>query len=96
MFEVICFSLFIISVFMIINQRGHFFMVLLSFEAVTLRLFFLSVRTIVGVGGGPSLLFSLVFLVFRVCEASLGLGLLVRSMRCQGFDYVKGILRLKF
>lgn len=96
MIEFVCLNLFLISVFMIIRQRGHFFIILLSFEVVTLRLFFLCVGKIVIVGGGPSVLLALVFLVFRVCEASLGLGLLVSSMRCLGFDQLKRLSSLKF
>ena len=93
---VICLGLFIAAVFIIISQRGHFFIVLLSFEVITLALFLAFISSMVRILRGTRGLLRLIFLVMAVCEARLGLGLLVRSMRGQGFDFIKSSLRLKF
>lgn len=96
MILVICLRLFACAIFIIISQRGHFFMVLLSFEVVTLALFLCFISCFLRFMNFSRGLFGLIFLVRAVCEARLGLGLLVSSMRGQGFDFVKSSLSLKF
>lgn len=96
MVGVICLRLFAVAIFIIISQRGHFFMVLLSFEVITLAVFLCFICFLSRLLNGSSGLLALIFLVMAVCEARMGLGLLVSSMRGQGFDFVKTSLRLKF
>lgn len=88
--------LFLSAVIMVISQTGHFFIILLSFEVLTLALFYGLGCVIFSFKGMSASFLLLIFLVFSVCEARLGLGLLVRSMRGQGFDFIKSSLRLKF
>ena len=92
----LCFLLFFCSVFIIICQGNHFFIILLSFEVLTLRLYIFSVRGIFNFRNFISFFLCVVFLVFRVCEARIGLGLLVRSVGVRGDDSLSNTIRIKF
>lgn len=93
---VICFCLFFSALLLIVSQRGNFFIVLLSFELITLTLFIFLLSCCYRIGNSRRFFICLIFLVIRVCEATLGLGLLVRSIRRQGYDSINVSLRLKF
>lgn len=77
--------LFIIGVFIFVSNRKHLLSILLSLEYIVLRLFlllfiYLNILTC-------EFFFSIIFLVFRVCEGALGLSILVSIIRTHGNDY---------
>nr|UPX88313.1 NADH dehydrogenase subunit 4L [Dilophus febrilis] len=77
--------LFFSGIYVFIFNRKHLLVVLLSLEFIVLVLFFylmmfLNFYKI-------ELFFSMVFLVFSVCEGVLGLSILVSMIRSHGNDY---------
>ena len=86
----------VVSVFIIILRVGflfrqvpHFLRVLLVFELITFRVFLRGSYVFCLSENSMGFYFSLVFLVFGVVEAVLGLSLLVRSSRGVGRRAVK-------
>nr|YP_009630484.1 NADH dehydrogenase subunit 4L [Erthesina fullo]QBR54809.1 NADH dehydrogenase subunit 4L [Erthesina fullo]UAJ48739.1 NADH dehydrogenase subunit 4L [Erthesina fullo] len=76
------------------SARKHLLLTLLSLEFMVLSVFlclflFLYVY-------GYELYFSLIFLIFTVCEGALGLSVLVSLVRSQGNDYLSGISTLSW
>nr|QVL29404.1 NADH dehydrogenase subunit 4L [Ceratitis rosa] len=79
-----CF-LFLMGVFVFVSNRKHLLSMLLSLEYIVLNLFFLLYIYL-------SLMeymsfFSMMFLIFSVCEGALGLSILVSMIRTHGNDY---------
>lgn len=77
--------LFFRGVFVYVSNRKHLLVTLLSLEFIVLRLFlilFLFLNKF-----NYEIYFSIIFLVFRVCEGALGLGILVSLIRTHGNDY---------
>nr|YP_010471460.1 NADH dehydrogenase subunit 4L [Brillia bifasciata]UVG40799.1 NADH dehydrogenase subunit 4L [Brillia bifasciata] len=77
--------LFFSGVVVFVSNRKHLLSVLLSLEFIVLSLFifffiFLSYMNF-------EFYFSLMFLVFSVCEGALGLSILVSMIRTHGNDY---------
>nr|YP_010471473.1 NADH dehydrogenase subunit 4L [Brillia brevicornis]UVG40812.1 NADH dehydrogenase subunit 4L [Brillia brevicornis] len=77
--------LFFSGVIVFVSNRKHLLSVLLSLEFIVLSLFifffiFLSYLNY-------EFYFSLMFLVFSVCEGALGLSILVSMIRTHGNDY---------
>nr|YP_009680577.1 NADH dehydrogenase subunit 4L [Chamberlainia hainesiana]QDH07351.1 NADH dehydrogenase subunit 4L [Chamberlainia hainesiana] len=74
----------------LMSQRKSLFGVLLSMEVFSLSVYIIifSVVGSCGVFGGACL----VFLGFSVCEAALGLSVLVSLVRSTGSDYVSGLI----
>lgn len=77
--------LFFLGILTFISNQKHLLSILLSLEFIVLRLFtsmifffnlFIYERY-----------FSIIFLVFRVCEGALGLSILVSLVRTHGNDY---------
>lgn len=77
--------LFFLGILVFISNQKHLLSILLSLEFIVLRLFtsiifffnlFIYERY-----------FSIIFLVFRVCEGALGLSILVSLVRTHGNDY---------
>nr|UCC45944.1 NADH dehydrogenase subunit 4L [Chrysocoris stollii] len=66
--------------------RSHLLLVLLSLEFMVLSVFYLMILMMMTFG--YELYFSLIFLVFSVCEGALGLSILVKMVRSQGNDYI--------
>ena len=77
------------GLFVLLFQWKHILNILLGFEVLTLRvisIFFFSVGIV-----RLNLYLVIVVVVFGVCEASLGLSLLVRFIRLHGNDYVMSL-----
>nr|YP_010364868.1 NADH dehydrogenase subunit 4L [Lamellidens marginalis]QTW91599.1 NADH dehydrogenase subunit 4L [Lamellidens marginalis] len=74
----------------LVSQRKSLFGALLSLEIFTLMVYS-SIFGLVYLWGGLSVS-CLVFLTFGVCEAALGLSLLVSLVRSTGSDYVGGLV----
>nr|AVJ52529.1 NADH dehydrogenase subunit 4L [Diolcus variegatus] len=68
------------------STRNHLLLALLSLEFMVLALFYMMV--VLMATFGYELYFSLMFLVFSVCEGALGLAVLVNLVRSQGNDYL--------
>nr|QXJ42370.1 NADH dehydrogenase subunit 4L [Euprymna scolopes] len=81
--------IYICGVIILLFQWKHVLNMMLSFEIMMLGVIFLFLLS----WGVCSSDFSLmmVIVVFGVCEASLGLSLLVSMVRCHGNDYVKSL-----
>lgn len=78
--------IYICGLFVLIFQWKHILNILLGFEVLTLRvisIFFFSLGII-----NFDFYLLIVVVVFGVCEATLGLALLVRFIRLHGNDYV--------
>nr|AXS65697.1 NADH dehydrogenase subunit 4L [Coleoptera sp. 3 KM-2017] len=71
------------------STRKHVLLSLLSLEFMVLSIFL--VLFIMMMSFGHELYFSLIFLVFSVCEGALGLSILVNLVRNQGNDYLSSL-----
>nr|WJZ53065.1 NADH dehydrogenase subunit 4L [Pollenia tenuiforceps] len=77
--------LFIMGVFTFVLNRKHLLSMLLSLEYIVLSLFlilFIYLNML-----NYEFFFSMMFLVFSVCEGALGLSILVSMIRTHGNDY---------
>nr|YP_002427671.1 NADH dehydrogenase subunit 4L [Sinohyriopsis cumingii]ACK57376.1 NADH dehydrogenase subunit 4L [Sinohyriopsis cumingii]BBD51527.1 NADH dehydrogenase subunit 4L [Sinohyriopsis schlegelii]BBD51540.1 NADH dehydrogenase subunit 4L [Sinohyriopsis schlegelii]BBN23958.1 NADH dehydrogenase subunit 4L [Sinohyriopsis schlegelii] len=74
----------------LMSQRKSLFGVLLSMEVLTLGVYAVVFGVVYHLGGLSSV--CLIFLSFGVCEAALGLSLLVSLVRSTGSDYVSGLV----
>nr|AVJ52557.1 NADH dehydrogenase subunit 4L [Tetrarthria variegata] len=68
------------------SSRNHLLLTLLSLEYLVLSVFYMMITIMMMYG--YELYFSLIFLVFSVCEGALGLSVLVKMVRNQGNDYL--------
>nr|YP_009349814.1 NADH dehydrogenase subunit 4L [Loxoblemmus doenitzi]APD14912.1 NADH dehydrogenase subunit 4L [Loxoblemmus doenitzi]AQM39937.1 NADH dehydrogenase subunit 4L [Loxoblemmus doenitzi]QGN67019.1 NADH dehydrogenase subunit 4L [Acheta domesticus]QOL00669.1 NADH dehydrogenase subunit 4L [Loxoblemmus doenitzi] len=75
------------------SKRKHLLVVLLSLEYMVLFTFFLLVYWFGLLQF--ELYFSMIYLVFAVCEGSLGLGILVSMVRSHGNDYFQSFVVLR-
>nr|YP_009740598.1 NADH dehydrogenase subunit 4L [Xiangelilacris zhongdianensis]QID03560.1 NADH dehydrogenase subunit 4L [Xiangelilacris zhongdianensis] len=73
------------GVYVFSSKRKHLLMVLLSLEYIVLSLFMLIIIFLMGVD--YDYFFSIIFLVFSVCEGALGLSILVSMIRSHGNDF---------
>nr|YP_002735027.1 NADH dehydrogenase subunit 4L [Macroscytus gibbulus]ABZ02043.1 NADH dehydrogenase subunit 4L [Macroscytus gibbulus] len=71
------------------STRKHILLSLLSLEFMVLSIYL--VLFIMMMMYGYELYFSLIFLVFTVCEGALGLSILVSLVRSQGNDYLSSM-----
>nr|YP_010239069.1 NADH dehydrogenase subunit 4L [Phrosinella nasuta]QTF74303.1 NADH dehydrogenase subunit 4L [Phrosinella nasuta] len=78
-------TLFIMGVFSYISNRKHLLSMLLSLEYMVLTLFLLLFMYLSMLN--YEYFFSMMFLVFSVCEGALGLSILVSMIRVYGNDY---------
>lgn len=76
------------------SSRNHLLLTLLSLEFIVLSVFYVIVILIIFYG--YELYYSLIFLVFSVCEGALGLSILVKIVRNQGNDYLLSISILRW
>nr|YP_009727753.1 NADH dehydrogenase subunit 4L [Rhinoestrus usbekistanicus]QHX99789.1 NADH dehydrogenase subunit 4L [Rhinoestrus usbekistanicus] len=81
----ICSVLFIMGVVTFVLSRKHLLSMLLSLEYIVLSLFLL-LLIYLSILNYESF-FSMMFLVFSVCEGCLGLSILVSMIRSHGNDY---------
>nr|YP_008994176.1 NADH dehydrogenase subunit 4L [Solenaia carinata]AGO02018.1 NADH dehydrogenase subunit 4L [Solenaia carinata] len=72
------------------SQRKSLFGVLLSMEVFTLSVYIMIFSVVWFLGSLSSV--CLIFLGFGVCEAALGLSVLVSLVRSTGSDYVSGLV----
>nr|NP_062843.1 NADH dehydrogenase subunit 4L [Heterololigo bleekeri]BAA92806.1 NADH dehydrogenase subunit 4L [Heterololigo bleekeri]BAB03655.1 NADH dehydrogenease subunit 4L [Heterololigo bleekeri] len=77
------------GVFVLMFQWKHILNILLSFEIMMLGIIFSFLLTWGLYSGDYSIM--MVIVVFGVCEASLGLSLLVSLIRVHGNDYVSSL-----
>nr|QDP14187.1 NADH dehydrogenase subunit 4L [Vasticardium flavum] len=91
MVESLMVVMFLCSLCIIVGERQHIMMVMLALEMMAVSLY--GMLCSMGVGAG---MFCLVFLTFSVCEAVLGLGVLVGLVRGFGAAKVGGLFLLKF
>nr|AVJ52534.1 NADH dehydrogenase subunit 4L [Homaemus proteus] len=71
------------------STRNHLLLALLSLEFMVLSIFYMMIVFMMIYG--YELYFSLIFLVFSVCEGGLGLSILVKLVRSQGNDYLTSL-----
>nr|QHQ98492.1 NADH dehydrogenase subunit 4L [Microdiplogynium sp. XFX] len=79
--------LYVFGVMSLVSNRKHLLLLLLSLEMMMIGVLLISMYVFIGVYDLYSLV---VFLSFVVCEASLGLSLVVIVVNYYGSDYVKG------
>ena len=77
--------IFISGIVVYILQRKHLLSTLLRLEFIVLRLFY--ILFMIYIYYNYEYYFTIIFLVFRVCEGALGLSILVRIIRTHGNDY---------
>nr|AWT58381.1 NADH dehydrogenase subunit 4L [Andraca olivacea] len=77
--------LFLIGNLIFVSKNKHLLVVLLSLEFLVLGIFFFMLLLLSFINYDMYML--MVFLVFSVCEGSLGLSILVSMIRTHGNDY---------
>nr|YP_010373833.1 NADH dehydrogenase subunit 4L [Arocatus melanocephalus]UPI55360.1 NADH dehydrogenase subunit 4L [Arocatus melanocephalus] len=85
----IIFLLFMSGVFVFCSSRSHLLITLFSLEYLMLMLFFLFLIFLMNFN--YELYYILIFLVFSVCEGSLGLSVLVNMIRSHGNDLLSSL-----
>nr|UPL65256.1 NADH dehydrogenase subunit 4L [Physopelta sp.] len=81
--------MFLSGLFVFCSTRKHLLLTLFSLEYIVLLLYLMIYYYLLDLGS--DLYFILVFLVFSVCEGSLGLGVLVNMVRSHGNDYLSSL-----
>uniref|UniRef100_A0AAU6MX60 NADH-ubiquinone oxidoreductase chain 4L n=1 Tax=Xenogryllus lamottei TaxID=3120008 RepID=A0AAU6MX60_9ORTH len=86
-------SMYFSGVWVFCSKRKHLLMVLLSLEYMVIFTFslFISWLNLYDF----SMYFSMIYLVFSVCEGALGLGILVSMVRCYGNDFFQSFVVLR-
>nr|YP_010526969.1 NADH dehydrogenase subunit 4L [Rhagastis mongoliana]UXR12306.1 NADH dehydrogenase subunit 4L [Rhagastis mongoliana] len=82
---VIFILMFFIGNLIFVSKNKHLLIVLLSLEFIVLSIFFFFLVFLMLIDYDMYML--MVFLVFSVCEGSLGLSILVSMIRTHGNDY---------
>nr|YP_009476073.1 NADH dehydrogenase subunit 4L [Macroglossum stellatarum]AVM10748.1 NADH dehydrogenase subunit 4L [Macroglossum stellatarum] len=77
--------MFFIGNLIFVSKNKHLLIVLLSLEFIVLSIFFFFLVFLMMIDFDMYML--MVFLVFSVCEGSLGLSILVSMIRTHGNDY---------
>nr|YP_010248513.1 NADH dehydrogenase subunit 4L [Turanogryllus eous]QTK22277.1 NADH dehydrogenase subunit 4L [Turanogryllus eous] len=97
MFTLFCLLLIVFCYFtgmwVYCSKRKHLLVVLLSLEYMVLFTFFLLINWLGMLQ--YEMYFSMIYLVFAVCEGSLGLGILVSMVRSHGNDYFQSFVVLR-
>nr|YP_004347531.1 NADH dehydrogenase subunit 4L [Megacopta cribraria]ADZ23060.1 NADH dehydrogenase subunit 4L [Megacopta cribraria]UYA97261.1 NADH dehydrogenase subunit 4L [Megacopta cribraria]UYA97274.1 NADH dehydrogenase subunit 4L [Megacopta cribraria]UYA97287.1 NADH dehydrogenase subunit 4L [Megacopta cribraria]UYA97300.1 NADH dehydrogenase subunit 4L [Megacopta cribraria] len=75
-------------------NRKHILLALLSLEFMVLSVYFILYMFLTF--SGYELYYSMIFLVFSVCEGALGLSILVNFVRTSGNDYVSSVSMLSW
>nr|YP_007517105.1 NADH dehydrogenase subunit 4L [Procecidochares utilis]AGG10668.1 NADH dehydrogenase subunit 4L [Procecidochares utilis]UXG57164.1 NADH dehydrogenase subunit 4L [Procecidochares utilis] len=89
LYWILPFILFLMGIFVFVSNRKHLLSMLLCLEFIMLNLFlflfmYLSLMDY-------SMYFSMIFLIFCVCEGALGLSILVSLIRTHGNDYFQSL-----
>nr|YP_009485360.1 NADH dehydrogenase subunit 4L [Theretra japonica]AVR43445.1 NADH dehydrogenase subunit 4L [Theretra japonica]UMR55036.1 NADH dehydrogenase subunit 4L [Theretra japonica] len=82
---VVFIMMFFIGNLIFVSKNKHLLIVLLSLEFIVLSIFFFLLVFMMMIDYDMYML--MVFLVFSVCEGSLGLSILVSMIRTHGNDY---------
>nr|YP_009743923.1 NADH dehydrogenase subunit 4L [Protambulyx astygonus]QIE12695.1 NADH dehydrogenase subunit 4L [Protambulyx astygonus] len=82
---VIFILMFFVGNLIFISKNKHLLIILLSLEFIVLSIFFFLLVFLMFIDYDMYML--MVFLVFSVCEGSLGLSILVSMIRTHGNDY---------
>nr|YP_010991150.1 NADH dehydrogenase subunit 4L [Chrysopa formosa]WOX61423.1 NADH dehydrogenase subunit 4L [Chrysopa formosa] len=77
--------MFISGIIVYVMKRKHLLSTLLSLEFIVLSLFYL--LFLMYINYNYEYYFTMIFLVFSVCEGALGLSILVSMIRTHGNDY---------
>nr|AWT58407.1 NADH dehydrogenase subunit 4L [Dendrolimus kikuchii] len=77
--------MYIVGNLIFVSKHKHLLIVLLSLEFIVLSIFFFMLVMLNFIENDMYML--MVFLVFSVCEGSLGLSILVSMIRTHGNDY---------
>nr|YP_010952524.1 NADH dehydrogenase subunit 4L [Sataspes xylocoparis]WMQ52779.1 NADH dehydrogenase subunit 4L [Sataspes xylocoparis] len=77
--------MFFIGNLIFVSKNKHLLIILLSLEFIVLSIFFFLLLFLMMINYDLYML--MVFLVFSVCEGSLGLSILVSMIRTHGNDY---------
>nr|YP_010527060.1 NADH dehydrogenase subunit 4L [Callambulyx tatarinovii]UXR12397.1 NADH dehydrogenase subunit 4L [Callambulyx tatarinovii] len=77
--------MFFIGNLIFVSKNKHLLIILLSLEFIVLSIFFFFLMFLMMIDYDMYML--MVFLVFSVCEGSLGLSILVSMIRTHGNDY---------
>nr|YP_010952485.1 NADH dehydrogenase subunit 4L [Macroglossum fritzei]WMQ52740.1 NADH dehydrogenase subunit 4L [Macroglossum fritzei] len=80
---------FFIGNLIFVSKNKHLLIVLLSLEFIVLGIFFFFLVFLMMIEFDMYML--MVFLVFSVCEGSLGLSILVSMIRTHGNDYFQSL-----
>nr|ADE18660.1 NADH dehydrogenase subunit 4L [Bombyx mandarina]ADE18712.1 NADH dehydrogenase subunit 4L [Bombyx mandarina] len=84
--------MFFLGNLIFVSKNKHLFVVLLSLEFIVLSIFFFFFFLLIFIDYDMYML--MVFLVFSVCEGSLGLSILVSMIRSYGNDYFQSFSML--
>ncbi|NP_570620.1 NADH dehydrogenase subunit 4L (mitochondrion) [Bombyx mandarina] len=84
--------MFFIGNLIFVSKNKHLLVVLLSLEFIVLSIFFFFLVLLMFIDYDMYML--MVFLVFSVCEGSLGLSILVSMIRSHGNDYFQSFSML--
>nr|ADE18205.1 NADH dehydrogenase subunit 4L [Bombyx mandarina] len=84
--------MFFLGNLIFVSKNKHLFVVLLSLEFIVLSIFFFFFFFLIFIDYDMYML--MVFLVFSVCEGSLGLSILVSMIRSYGNDYFQSFSML--
>nr|ADE18517.1 NADH dehydrogenase subunit 4L [Bombyx mandarina]ADE18556.1 NADH dehydrogenase subunit 4L [Bombyx mandarina]ADE18686.1 NADH dehydrogenase subunit 4L [Bombyx mandarina] len=84
--------MFFLGNLIFVSKNKHLFVVLLSLEFIVLSIFFFFFFLLIFIDYDMYML--MVFLVFSVCEGSLGLSILVSMIRSHGNDYFQSFSML--
>nr|YP_009122009.1 NADH dehydrogenase subunit 4L [Bombyx huttoni]AJH65750.1 NADH dehydrogenase subunit 4L [Bombyx huttoni] len=84
--------MYIVGNFIFVSKNKHLLVVLLSLEFIVLSIFFFFLVLLMFIDYDMYLL--MIFLVFSVCEGSLGLSILVSMIRSHGNDYFQSFSML--
>nr|UUB71237.1 NADH dehydrogenase subunit 4L [Bombyx mori] len=84
--------MFFVGNLIFVSKNKHLLVVLLSLEFIVLSIFFFFLVLLMFIDYDMYVL--MVFLVFSVCEGSLGLSILVSMIRSHGNDYFQSFSML--
>nr|AMW67965.1 NADH dehydrogenase subunit 4L [Psychopsis coelivaga] len=82
---ILCILIFMSGIISYSLNRKHLLSILLSLEFMVLGLFYLLIIYLMNYN--YEYFFSMIFLVFSVCEGALGLSILVSMIRTHGNDF---------
>nr|YP_011021628.1 NADH dehydrogenase subunit 4L [Paraschizogynium plumachela]WQM21759.1 NADH dehydrogenase subunit 4L [Paraschizogynium plumachela] len=79
--------MYMMGLFSLVSNRKYLLLLLISMEMMMLGLFLLFVMCMMGMVNMMSVM---IYMVYVVCEASMGLGIMVMMVNFFGSDYMSG------